>query len=280
MQSSINFSQSRVRSGALLARRALRRAAAPPAGRRARRHPQHQRRGAAVEAPGDRRRLVGGRGVCGDRRRDRSASSPSPARAPPARRPPRSIKFTVDLTANAQGGQDRSRSRPRSEIRQIIDILTAPPAEQPDPHRRGRRRQDGRRRGLRAAHRRRATCPSRSRTSSLRSLDMGLLQAGAGVKGEFENRLKQVIEEVRGSADADHPVHRRSAHDDRRGRAPRARTTRRTCSSPRSRAASCARSRPRPGPSTRSTSRRTRRSSRRFQPIKVEEPGDRRRDPA
>jgi ATP-dependent Clp protease ATP-binding subunit ClpA len=35
---------------------------------------------------------------------------------------------------------------------------------------------------------------------SLRSLDMGLLQAGAGVKGEFENRLKQVIEEVRGSA--------------------------------------------------------------------------------
>ena len=34
---------------------------------------------------------------------------------------------------------------------------------------------------------------------SLRSLDMGLLQAGAGVKGEFENRLKQVIEEVQTS---------------------------------------------------------------------------------
>jgi type VI secretion system protein VasG len=34
----------------------------------------------------------------------------------------------------------------------------------------------------------------------LLGLDMGLLQAGAGVKGEFENRLKGVIEEVKGSA--------------------------------------------------------------------------------
>lgn len=34
---------------------------------------------------------------------------------------------------------------------------------------------------------------------TLMGLDMGLLQAGAGVKGEFENRLKQVIEEVKAS---------------------------------------------------------------------------------
>jgi type VI secretion system protein VasG len=33
----------------------------------------------------------------------------------------------------------------------------------------------------------------------VRTLDLGLLQAGAGVKGEFENRLKNVIEEVKGS---------------------------------------------------------------------------------
>ena len=33
----------------------------------------------------------------------------------------------------------------------------------------------------------------------LRTLDLGLLQAGAGVKGEFENRLKSVIEEVKAS---------------------------------------------------------------------------------
>jgi len=35
---------------------------------------------------------------------------------------------------------------------------------------------------------------------SLLGLDMGLLQAGAGVKGEFENRLKSVINEVKASA--------------------------------------------------------------------------------
>jgi type VI secretion system protein VasG len=39
----------------------------------------------------------------------------------------------------------------------------------------------------------------RSNNVSLRTLDLGLLQAGAGVKGEFENRLKQVIAEVKGS---------------------------------------------------------------------------------
>jgi type VI secretion system protein VasG len=33
----------------------------------------------------------------------------------------------------------------------------------------------------------------------LRTLDLGLLQAGAGIKGEFENRLKSVIEEVKSS---------------------------------------------------------------------------------
>ena len=33
----------------------------------------------------------------------------------------------------------------------------------------------------------------------LRTLDLGLLQAGAGIKGEFENRLKQVIAEVKAS---------------------------------------------------------------------------------
>jgi len=36
------------------------------------------------------------------------------------------------------------------------------------------------------------------------TLDLGLLQAGAGIKGEFENRLKSVIEEVKGSSQ---PIH-------------------------------------------------------------------------
>ena len=41
--------------------------------------------------------------------------------------------------------------------------------------------------------------PDVLKSVDVRTLDLGLLQAGAGVKGEFENRLKQVIEEVKAS---------------------------------------------------------------------------------
>lgn len=45
--------------------------------------------------------------------------------------------------------------------------------------------------------------PDKLKQVQLHTLDMGLLQAGAGVKGEFENRLKNVMREVRESA---HPI--------------------------------------------------------------------------
>ena len=45
--------------------------------------------------------------------------------------------------------------------------------------------------------------PAPLRGVALHALDLGLLQAGAGVKGEFENRLKKVIAEVRRSP---HPI--------------------------------------------------------------------------
>jgi type VI secretion system protein VasG len=41
--------------------------------------------------------------------------------------------------------------------------------------------------------------PESLKNVALRTLDLGLLQAGAGVKGEFENRLKSVIQEVKAS---------------------------------------------------------------------------------
>ncbi|MGD9367943.1 MAG: type VI secretion system ATPase TssH, partial [Desulfobacteraceae bacterium] len=41
--------------------------------------------------------------------------------------------------------------------------------------------------------------PPPLRDVSVRTLDLGLLQAGASMKGEFENRLRQVIEEVQAS---------------------------------------------------------------------------------
>src|SRR5438128_6313404 len=42
--------------------------------------------------------------------------------------------------------------------------------------------------------------PPQLKGRAVRTLDLGLLQAGAGVKGEFENRLKSVIAEVKASA--------------------------------------------------------------------------------
>src|ERR1700732_2641970 len=41
--------------------------------------------------------------------------------------------------------------------------------------------------------------PPALRNVTVRTLDLGLLQAGAGVKGEFENRLKSVLAEVKAS---------------------------------------------------------------------------------
>ncbi len=85
------------------------------------------------------------------------------------------------------------------EIRQIIDILT-------------RRRQNnpiltgeagvGKTAVVEGFALRIATgdVPPSLRDVSLHTLDLGLLQAGAGVKGEFENRLKSVMDEVKASA--------------------------------------------------------------------------------
>lgn len=108
-------------------------------------------------------------------------------------------QFTLDLTEAAQAGRlDPVLGRDR-EIRQIIDILM-------------RRRQNNPILTGEAGVGKTAVVeglalrivagdvPEPLRNVALRTLDLGLLQAGAGVKGEFENRLRQVIEEVQGSA--------------------------------------------------------------------------------
>ena len=107
-------------------------------------------------------------------------------------------QFTVDLTERARQGDIDPIVGRDEEIRQMIDILM-------------RRRQNnpiltgeagvGKTAVVEGFAHRLASgdVPPPLKDVTLRSLDVGLLQAGASMKGEFEERLKQVIEEVQSS---------------------------------------------------------------------------------
>ena len=107
-------------------------------------------------------------------------------------------KFSVDLTERARKGELDPIVGRDDEIRQIVHILL-------------RRRQNnpiltgeagvGKTAVVEGFAQRVASgdIPPLLKDISVRTLDIGLLQAGASMKGEFENRLRQVIEEVQAS---------------------------------------------------------------------------------
>ncbi|MBN1766853.1 MAG: type VI secretion system ATPase TssH [Sedimentisphaerales bacterium] len=107
-------------------------------------------------------------------------------------------QFSVDLTEQARSGDMDPIVGRDEEIRQIVDILM-------------RRRQNnpiltgeagvGKTAVVEGFAQRiaKGDVPPSLKDVTLRTLDLGLLQAGASMKGEFENRLRQVIEEVQGS---------------------------------------------------------------------------------
>jgi type VI secretion system protein VasG len=107
-------------------------------------------------------------------------------------------KFSVDLTERARKKELDPIVGREDEIRQMIHVLM-------------RRRQNnpiltgeagvGKTAVVEGLAHRIASgdVPPALKDVALRTLDLGLLQAGAGVKGEFENRLRQVIEEVQAS---------------------------------------------------------------------------------
>jgi len=128
----------------------------------------------------------------------------APEGAPGAPRPAGAGKtanldqFTINLTENAKAGKIDPVLGRDVEIRQIIDILM-------------RRRQNnpiltgeagvGKTAVVEGFATRvaKGDVPPPLRNVVVRTLDLALLQAGAGIKGEFENRLKGLIEEVKAS---------------------------------------------------------------------------------
>lgn len=107
-------------------------------------------------------------------------------------------KYATDVTARAREGEiDPVLGRER-EIRQLVDVLSRRRKNNPiivgEPGVGKTALVEGL--ALRIAE---GTVPEALRTCRLLSLDLGALQAGAGVRGEFENRLKGVIDAVKSS---------------------------------------------------------------------------------
>jgi len=120
--------------------------------------------------------------------------------AKPGGKTPCLDQYTVDLTANAKAGKIDPVHGRDQEIRQMIDILM-------------RRRQNnpiltgeagvGKTAVVEGFASRVADgdVPPVLQGVKVHTLDLALLQAGAGVKGEFENRLKGLINEVKSSTE-------------------------------------------------------------------------------
>ena len=134
---------------------------------------------------------------------DKEAAIPAqPAAVPGKGMPPAGTKaldqYTINLTERARKGEIDPVLGRDFEIRQMIDILI-------------RRRQNNPILTGEAGVGKTAVVegfalkivegdvPPPLRNVEIRTLDLGLLQAGAGIKGEFENRLKSVINEVKAS---------------------------------------------------------------------------------
>jgi len=130
-----------------------------------------------------------------------ASTAPGPDGAPrvnPNSKTPNLDAYTINLTDNAKNGKIDSVLARDFEIRQVVDILT-------------RRRQNnpilvgeagvGKTAVVEGLALRivAGDVPPPLKNVTLRTLDLALLQAGASVKGEFENRLKGLIDEVKKS---------------------------------------------------------------------------------
>jgi type VI secretion system protein VasG len=105
-------------------------------------------------------------------------------------------RFTLDLTARATAGDIDPVLARDHEIRQLVDVLTRRRKNNPILIGEAGVGKTAVVEGfaLRVAQ---SDVPEPLRGVRVLTLDLGLLQAGAGVKGEFESRLKQIIHDVK-----------------------------------------------------------------------------------
>ena len=114
-------------------------------------------------------------------------------------RTPTLDQLGIDLTAAARAGKlDPTVGRGEGDPASHADPQQAH-QEQPRPSRRAGCRQDSHRRGARAADCEPTTFPPTLQGKRLVTLDMGALVAGTKYRGEFEERLKKVVDEIKAS---------------------------------------------------------------------------------
>jgi type VI secretion system protein VasG len=105
-------------------------------------------------------------------------------------------RFTTDLTARARDGKLEAVLGRDSEIRKMVAILLRYRQNNPILVGEAGVGKTALVEGL-AIKIAAGKVPAALQKVSLRVLDLGLLQAGAGVRGEFENRLKTILAEVK-----------------------------------------------------------------------------------
>ena len=109
-------------------------------------------------------------------------------------------QFGRNLTQLAREGKLDPVIGREKEIERVMQVLSPPHQEQPGADRRARRRQDRHRRGP-AQDIVKGEVPETLKGKQIYTLDLGALVAGSRYRGDFEERLKKVLKEIKTRGD-------------------------------------------------------------------------------